>query len=29
VDIFLPLGTKVNVKIDDVVKGGITQLAEI
>lgn len=29
VDIFLPLGTKVNVKIDDVVKGGVTQLAEI
>jgi phosphatidylserine decarboxylase len=29
VDIFLPLGTKVNVKINDVVKGGITQLAEI
>ncbi|MGZ4068228.1 MAG: phosphatidylserine decarboxylase, partial [Bacteroidia bacterium] len=29
VDIFLPLGTKVNVKIDDVVKGGITQLAEV
>jgi phosphatidylserine decarboxylase len=29
VDIFLPIGTKVNVKIDDVVKGGITLLAEV
>lgn len=29
VDIFLPLGTKVNVKINDVVKGGVTQLAEV
>jgi len=29
VDVFLPLGTKINVKIDDVVKGGITVLAEI
>ena len=29
VDVFLPLGTKVNVKIGDVVKGGITVLAEI
>lgn len=29
VDVFLPLGTKVNVKIGDVVKGGITTLAEV
>ena len=29
VDVFLPVGTKINVKIDDVVKGGITVLAEI
>lgn len=29
VDVFLPLGTKVNVKLGDVVKGGITVLAEI
>ena len=29
VDIYLPLGTKVNVQLNDVVKGGITQLAEI
>lgn len=29
VDVFLPLGTKINVKIDEVVKGGITVLAEI
>lgn len=29
VDVFLPTGTKVNVKINDVVKGGITALAEI
>lgn len=29
VDVFLPVGTKVNVKIGDVVKGGITTLAEI
>lgn len=28
VDVFLPLGTKINVKIGDVVKGGITQLGE-
>ena len=27
VDIFLPIGTKVNVKLDEVVKGGITVLA--
>jgi len=27
VDVFLPIGTKVNVKIDEVVKGGITVLA--
>jgi phosphatidylserine decarboxylase len=27
VDIFLPLDAKVNVKIDDVVKGGITEIA--
>ncbi|WP_295648907.1 phosphatidylserine decarboxylase family protein [uncultured Mucilaginibacter sp.] len=29
VDIFLPLGTKVNVGLDEVVKGGITVLAEL
>jgi phosphatidylserine decarboxylase len=29
VDVFLPIGTKVNVKIGDVVKGGITVLAEV
>jgi phosphatidylserine decarboxylase len=29
IDIFLPLGTKVNVKLGDVVKGGITILADI
>ena len=29
VDVFLPLGTKINVKINDVVKGGITVLAEV
>jgi phosphatidylserine decarboxylase len=29
VDIFLPLGTKINVNLNDVVKGGITQLAEV
>jgi len=29
VDVFLPVGTKINVKIDDVMKGGITVLAEI
>lgn len=29
VDIFLPLGTKVNVKIDDVVKGSQSVIAEI
>lgn len=28
VDVFLPLGTKVNVQIGDVVKGGITVIAE-
>lgn len=28
VDVYLPLGTKVNVKIGDVVKGGITKLGE-
>lgn len=28
VDVFLPLGTKVNVKLGDVVKGGITVLGE-
>ncbi|MXV49837.1 phosphatidylserine decarboxylase family protein [Pedobacter sp. HMF7647] len=28
VDVFLPLGTKVNVNIGDVVKGGVTVLAE-
>jgi phosphatidylserine decarboxylase len=29
VDIFLPLGTKINVKLDQVVKGGRTVLAEL
>ncbi len=29
VDVFLPLGTKVNVSLDQVVKGGITTLAEL
>lgn len=29
VDVFLPLGTKIDVKIGDVVKGGITVLAEV
>jgi len=29
VDVFLPLGTKVNVALNDVVKGGITTLAEL
>ncbi len=29
VDIFLPLGTKVNVKLEEVVKGGVTVLAEV
>ncbi len=29
VDIFLPLGTKINVKLEEAVKGGITQLAEV
>jgi phosphatidylserine decarboxylase len=29
VDIFLPLGTKVNVKINDVVTGGVSQLATV
>jgi len=29
VDVFLPVGTKINVKIDDVVKGGVTVLAEV
>ncbi|HXB41602.1 MAG TPA: phosphatidylserine decarboxylase family protein [Bacteroidia bacterium] len=29
VDVFLPIGTKINVKLDEVVKGGITVLAEI
>lgn len=28
VDLYFPLGTKVNVNIDDVVKGNITQIAE-
>lgn len=27
VDIFLPIGTKVNVKIDDIVQGGVTVIA--
>jgi phosphatidylserine decarboxylase len=29
VDVFLPLGTQINVKLGDVVKGGITVLAEL
>ncbi|HEX8607524.1 MAG TPA: phosphatidylserine decarboxylase, partial [Pedobacter sp.] len=29
VDLFLPLGTKVNVELNQVVKGGITVLAEL
>ncbi|MNR25627.1 phosphatidylserine decarboxylase [compost metagenome] len=29
VDIFLPLGTKVNLELNQVVKGGITVLAEL
>ena len=29
VDVFLPLGTKVNVELNQVVKGGITTLAEL
>src|SRR5690606_23881073 len=29
VDVFLPLGTKVNVKLEEVVKGGISVLAEL
>ena len=29
VDVFLPLGTKINVKLGDAVKGGITVLAEL
>jgi len=29
VDVFLPLGTEINVKLGDVVKGGITVLAEL
>ncbi len=29
VDLYLPLGTKVDVKIGDVVKGGVTQLAHL
>ena len=29
VDVFLPLGTKLNIKIDDVVKGKLTKLAEL
>ncbi len=29
VDLFFPLGTKINVKIDEVVKGGISVIAEI
>ena len=29
VDIFLPLGTKVNVKLEEAVKGGVTMLAEV
>jgi phosphatidylserine decarboxylase len=28
VDVFLPLGTKINVKIGDTVQGGITVLGE-
>jgi phosphatidylserine decarboxylase len=29
VDLFFPLGTKINVSLNQVVKGGITQIAEI
>ena len=29
VDVFLPIGTKINVSLNEVVKGGITTLAEI
>ncbi|MFC4211818.1 phosphatidylserine decarboxylase family protein [Pedobacter lithocola] len=29
VDVFLPVGTKINVALNDVVKGGITTLAEL
>lgn len=29
VDLFLPLGTKINVKLNDVVKGGISNIASI
>jgi len=29
VDIFLPVGTKVNLELNQVVKGGITVLAEL
>lgn len=29
IDVFLPLGSEINVKIDDVVKGRITKLAEL
>ncbi len=29
VDVFLPLGTRINVQLNDVVKGGITVLAEL
>jgi phosphatidylserine decarboxylase len=29
VDIFLPIGTKVNLELNQVVKGGITVLAEL
>ncbi|RZK87902.1 MAG: phosphatidylserine decarboxylase family protein, partial [Pedobacter sp.] len=29
VDIFLPVGTKVNLQLNQVVKGGITVLAEL
>jgi phosphatidylserine decarboxylase len=29
VDIFLPIGTKVNLELNQVVKGGVTVLAEL
>ena len=29
VDVFLPIGTEINVKLGDSVKGGITVLAEL
>ena len=29
VDVFLPLGTKVNVQLGDIVKGGITVIGEL